>query len=42
VSTAVGGLILEVGTPVDPMDHHFVDAMAMGLADLLIKTAKAS
>jgi tetratricopeptide (TPR) repeat protein/tRNA A-37 threonylcarbamoyl transferase component Bud32 len=39
VSTAVGGLILEVGTPVDPMDHHFVDAIATGLADLLIKTA---
>jgi Protein kinase domain/AAA ATPase domain len=39
VSTAVGGLILEVGSAVDPMDHHFVDAIASGLADLLIKTA---
>jgi hypothetical protein len=39
VSTAVGGLIIEVPTAVDPMDYHFVDAIATGLADLLIKTA---
>ena len=34
--TAVGGLIVETSTDIE---QHFIDAVANGLADLLVKTA---
>jgi tetratricopeptide (TPR) repeat protein len=41
ISNAVGGVIIEVGTPVAALEEHFLEAVAAGLADLLIKTATA-